>query len=1434
MAKFKGKSKALQQPITRIPISTILSTGRQPASKRQPYEVENIDNAFVSLERNVEKRTGFRTTTQYSAPNLTGGMWDFSKDNAAIDLYALRSVRDHDLWYYWYNVNEENRFLVVVDFSAGFSVTGLGGTQPLFYTFQLLTDGTWKDITTPTQWDPTNPALFNGQYSAEGAVVNSYAIAYNITYNQALAKGTMSDISRKYITYKPPSKQNITAKESLRAITLGSSVIVLNTNVCAGFSSDYKVGSTTNGLLFNLNGTVGTTADIKGRRVTYYTASRVVEIFDDGEDNLLGTDDDISLGYRADQSASGIVRTDSSGLEIALQNPSTKNEGLTRAGSTVTKTLISTSSSTVPNLYNDLTIKVKPNTYSNASELSASIVDYNEVEHSVTCWNKTPTITGVLQATTSGTLNQANIGSSYNYAGDIRGKHIVINGKYLFINAYSGGIVSWSSALSSSYGEYLVEGSPFKIVSFLESEVEVSSPDKGEIIVNFGVSTLGGTDQCYKGKSITIAGQTKTITNWAASTRTATLDSDLVSSPPAGTELRISDGIGWGGFILTINTTTKTIVLSDVQAVGNEKNFIGYSLKTLVAPAVTITGYDWTTKTITYTGTITPTPIAGNLFSIIPPTSSSYTISENNAEEDYYNGLTMTLQNAGSETLTTRLITNYSNTTNTVTVDSAAVVYAGITNYRISNSTATFIPARDYVYYKTELAYLGQSLSDSSAIRLPPQDYDWYGNNSKISASGAVDDKARLMLEALYDEFHPHKTVVDGRGKIYYTSGSYLTSTAGYYRVIDFVEDTTHTIISGEGQGTTRTGSGNPYLQKVRTQDEHSYIDPARMPQKFSFTLNNNLTYNWSVEPLRWTPRDSGDNRSNPGPSVFKTSDGLSLRQVPITSLAVFKNRLWFASGDIVFSSRLGDYENLFIDDPTNIVDTDPIDIRASTNSFAEIRSMTPFENYMFVNTKSDTQFQLQASTALTGQELSITPFNVSLSPSTYYAASAIIDPQLLGNQLYFFDKRRMYLFTGKNQLGYTSAVEVSATVKDYLPENFDCVCVSSAYNTIYMTDKDNQNIIYCYTIRFSGERLIQSSFYRFILSPFLKVRSLQSYNNKLYAVVLEGDVTEESSKIYLQELNLQDTSITIPRLDNMYLTKMSVGIEGYGAYANTSYDYLLNETTIKIPKVGLFTKFIVNGFSTELFLVLGDNWIMPTSYPITASIGAGSLFVTDTSEQNVITVGSVITGAGLPAEGIMVTGIAEGVGGVGTYTTNIPNITTTIASQSFVTTSQDDISGTIFSDFPFKATVETDHIKFVLLGKYDKDGGEVYIGISYKTTIELSEVFVRDLDSKPYSGTLNLRSCIIQHDNTGNYDIEVSHRGRTPIISSFSGLKPDFTAGENVLSLSAIEDSGKFLTKIFGYSESVNIKLTSDYITPMNIIDVEFIGKFKARHTII
>ncbi len=1423
MAKMRNTSPAGNLISTRVPVTNILSVGRQPHNKRQPHEVENIDNAFVSLEKNIEKRSGFDIVLQQNHPSLIDDGWVWNNLNTAIDLWSLRDafVGKHDLWYYWYHINEDSRFLVVVDYSAA------GKDERLFYNYHLLKDGTWEDVTGDRQWDPLDPSIQHATPGNENnsTVVQAYATAHpTISYAEALALGTLSKSTREYITYNPNSR---TAKESLKAVTLGSSIVILNNNVSAGFSSDYTTDEATNGMLFDLGGNVTDIPDAKGRRLQYFTSAKVIEVFNEGEDGTSDTGDDVSIGYKIDPVTTGTVRTAASSgtSSVALQLTPAVHSSVTTAGSTVLQTYLSGTASSVANSYIGLTLDVTPPTAS-AATMSAEIIAYDHINKVVTCWDKDTIESGVLSQDSANMLTVYFTAAAQAHVGHF----LVINGEYRRIaSAADLTSVTVQSAFSGTPAEHLGAGDPYSIVPYLVSITGDVQANLSNVHLGTHASTVA---DAHKGQYITIAGITKRIVLYNSTTKVATLDSTLAAAPAKNSSYTLTQGIGWGGYVAAIGGGAVTTITLPSTASTVTNAYKGYVIAAGTATnRPVITAYDGTTKVATFTSTtFSPAVAAGALITITPPTASVYTIHPKYPADDYYAGYEIVLT-TGS-TVQTNTISSYVSSTNTATLVNPLT--SGITTsttYRISSGNAAYIPAGDYNYYKTELMHLGQLVSDISSIRLPPEDYDWYANNANLNDSGSPDINARTMLAALYDEHHPFKEVVDGRGKIYLTTNSYLNLTAGYYRVINFVESRDHTILTGTGSGTSVTGTGRPYLQKVRTPDEWSYIDPARMPQKLSFEVEGGK-YVWTAEPMAWTPRDTGDNRTNPGPSIFRNLRGTELKHSKITAMAVFKNRLWFAADDVVFSSRIGDYENLFIADPTNLVDTDPIDIRASSNTFAQITTMTPFEDYMFVNTKADTQFQLMSSNANNGQDLAITPFNVILSPSTYYAAAAIVDPQLLGNQLYFFDKRRMYLFTGKNQFGFTSAVEVSSTVKDYLPENYGSACVSAAHNTAFVTDADNPNHIYCYTIRFSGDRVIQSSFYRHILGEASDIKAIQAYENVLYAVVADGDPADnDSHRLYLQKMDMQNADMGIPRLDNKYLTKLLVNNPDEPTVAaNCYYDQTLNETTIQVPLTSIFASHISGGFSTGLYLVFADDWFVDTSYPITASASSSILTVTNTGDLNIIAVGSVITGGGIPAEGATVTEIITGVGGVGTY--RLSGFAGTQASASLVSTVTDDISGTIFTDF--KSIIAADHIKFVLLGRYDVTGKHIYIGTTYTTTVELGEVFVRDQNGGVYNGTLNLRNCRVHHHDTGNYDVVVSHRGRTPTVSSFAASRPDLTFGEGLLSLRKIEDHGKFLSSVFGYSDSTTVKLVSNYVTPMNIVDLEFMGKFKNRHTII
>lgn len=987
---------------TKIPINNINSVATQAANKRQPNEADQIDNCMVSLERGLEKRSGFEVVPQNTIAGLT--QWDFANSNTKFDLFTLSELANSDLFYYWYSINDDNTFLVAVDFKAS------GATDKLFYIYKLNSDGSWVNQTPATQWD-TSISTSNG-------TVQAYASANGISNAAAAALGVVSASSRAYLTYGNASKS---AKDSLKAISLGANVIILNTNVSAGFSSD------TDGKLYGLDGIKTNTDDVAGRPVVYYTAAKIMKVYDAGDDTINSTSDDVLLGWKP-----GI----------------TTGKVASGAANYVT---LAQSASNLDGAYAGLSITV------------------------------------------------------YNASGAVVG--------------------------------------------------------------------------------------TRTITTYTGSSRIAYISSAFPTTPAAGF------------------------------------------------------------------------------------------------------------------------------------------------TYSIEMPSAAYMPVADYFYYDSTKKYLGQKVDDLSEIRLPPDNNDLISNNSNLTPN-PDETTARDMLRVLHDADTKYSSLIDGRGKVYFCVNPYLGATSGYYRVISFPEGQTLTENS-----VTYNGAGRPYLQKVRTPDEHSYIDPKRMPQRLKVTIQNGGVISWAVEPVKWTPRTSGTKDSNPGPSIFKTVDGKELRQVQIKSIAVFKDRLWFAADDVVFSSQMGDYENLFMSDPANMITTDPIDIRVSSNNYAEISSMVPFEEYIFIDTKASTQFQL---TAASSSELS--PTNVAVAPVTYYGTAPIATPQLIGSRLYFFGPQRLYLFVGKNAMGYSSAVEVSASAAGYLPVTYGAICTAPAQDTIAMVDADNPNRIYMYTSRFSGDRVIQNSFYRYVAKTSTEFVSIQSFKNYLYAVA------KDDNKIFLMRTKLINEALDVPRLDNMVKLKL-IPKSLQATNWNVDYDTATGITTFRLPFLGHPEG---NGVSnpTVCRVVLDSSW-------------GNSAY-------------TVLTPLAKNAEG-----------------------------------------GT--------------HLLLEVSGNYEPASGDTkyaYFGVSFEMRVQLSTVFVRDENNNIIDGVLNIRNGVFRHYNTGIYKIEVTHRGRTPLVSQFTAPRVDFTQNEDTIPLEAVETQGEFVAKIFGYSDTTKISIVSDDPTPVNITNIELKGKFKQKYT--
>ena len=433
---------------------------------------------------------------------------------------------------------------------------------------------------------------------------------------------------------------------------------------------------------------------------------------------------------------------------------------------------------------------------------------------------------------------------------------------------------------------------------------------------------------------------------------------------------------------------------------------------------------------------------------------------------------------------------------------------------------AQYIPVEDWRYPDSNRRYLGNKLSDFSQFKFPPRSDEDVLDNDGTDALSYPNINAKAdpwpdpyeifnlppvnmenlvgeTLESLYDDL-----ATGGTGKIYYIENSYAGEVPGYYIVKD-VEN-------------------SPYVRLIRTPVEYSVFDADRFPKILKIKQFNSGIEEFTIQNMELEPRRSGNLKTNPGPEAFK--EGIQRR---IKSMAFFRDRLFFSADDTVFSSRTGDFSDFWAENPGIVADTDPIDVRLSTNKYAEVESMTPFASSLFINTGSDTQFTLQ------GSENNITPFTAEISPTAFYSTSPLVDPVLLGSQIYFFAPYRAYVYFNDSTVTVNQAIEVSLTCPNYLPANYGDITVVPGYDTLCMIDADNPKFLYMYTNRYRGAEVAQNAFFRYIYDA--DVATITSYDNDIYMVSRHYYPAEATNKyrFFLEYQKFYEDDLSIPRIDH-------------------------------------------------------------------------------------------------------------------------------------------------------------------------------------------------------------------------------------------------------------------------------------------------------------
>lgn len=323
---------------------------------------------------------------------------------------------------------------------------------------------------------------------------------------------------------------------------------------------------------------------------------------------------------------------------------------------------------------------------------------------------------------------------------------------------------------------------------------------------------------------------------------------------------------------------------------------------------------------------------------------------------------------------------------------------------------------------------------------------------------------------------------VVGLGKVYYAREPFLNIPSGFYKAI--------------------SDGAQPWFERIRTQEDNSVFKSDTFPH----LLFNSSPGNWTLNDIPWTPRVSGPASDNPGPSVMSGGAAPAF----IKSMAAWRNRLWFAVGQTLFTSRFNDYFDLWINDTQNLVDEDPIDIIGGSNRITELTSLVPFSSFLFANSSNKVQFEVQ------GSQNFISPTNASMAATSFFGTTPEAEPVTLGSALFFLDANRLYVYFPSTKEAVNQATEVSYQARDYLPKNPKMLTAIEFLQSMVWLDGDTERDLYFYSSRFQGQDQITSAFFKWSLDESWTVRHMFMNDTYLNLVV------EIDDKLWLVKSDLE------------------------------------------------------------------------------------------------------------------------------------------------------------------------------------------------------------------------------------------------------------------------------------------------------------------------
>ena len=281
-----------------------------------------------------------------------------------------------------------------------------------------------------------------------------------------------------------------------------------------------------------------------------------------------------------------------------------------------------------------------------------------------------------------------------------------------------------------------------------------------------------------------------------------------------------------------------------------------------------------------------------------------------------------------------------------------------------------------------------------------------------------------------------------------------------------------------------------PWYSRVPSPEDGNEVEAGSFPIRLVYDEDAG---DFTLDVISWNQRLSGDNLTNPGPEFIG---------YPIRDISIFQDRLWFGAGPYVFASQAGDLYNLWVDDWTNVVDSDPIDLPLAGNDIHTVQFLQPFQKTMVVFADGGKQFEIKSQNAFT-------PTDTNLIATTSYRSSADAYPVQMGQQLYFASNQGDFSYVWEYFYNYDAdanlAVNISQHVERYLPTDIIKFAASENNGILLCHSQSEFNSIYCLYSYWNVTQKVQNAWCRWVFYDNFDVVDFKPYDNRLYILFTDG-----------------------------------------------------------------------------------------------------------------------------------------------------------------------------------------------------------------------------------------------------------------------------------------------------------------------------------------